>query len=385
MSETPVVVIGEGWAALGAVGFLAQAGREIRWISGTGSRIFASTASLEAGPGVAAWAELARRFGIETGGVDLGSFLREYRNKSFREPAWIQAPTLETRRDVRDELLWAPERFFAPSLEARFELPWGEIEEQIRARIAELPNVQKTEGTPIQGFRMEGEGKSARLAAVVLGSGEEIACSRAIYADRWSNLPGLDGLPKPIPFIRGREPMNLLQAMLTHESPMPAGLKESFFAALHKEAGEEIQRSVYGFFSPDGKRSIWSVVLGANEGEDNHEIAKKLRRMKQALERVFTGSEWLPEGKTEFMANVSSEQVRFEEFVVFGAGKAPQAVIEFPRSSGLEFLTDGYGPSSSLAQVASLLGAELSISTAQAGEWIQNEIETQGVDQDKAK
>src|SRR4051794_21271833 len=96
MSSEPVVVIGDGWSALGAVGFLVLAQRQVVWIAGTGTRILPPLASLEWGPGVKAWAELASKLGVECGECHQGHFLREFRNKAFRAP-------------VPEKVLWTPE------------------------------------------------------------------------------------------------------------------------------------------------------------------------------------------------------------------------------------------------------------------------------------
>ena len=61
--------------------------------------------SLETGPGVELWQRLARGFGVETGEAFSGSFLREFRNKAFREPVWTKAPTPEARKEVLKETL----------------------------------------------------------------------------------------------------------------------------------------------------------------------------------------------------------------------------------------------------------------------------------------
>jgi hypothetical protein len=368
--SSKVAVIGDGWAALGAVGFLAQAGTEVEWISGTVPRVDAPLPTIEAGPGVISWRDLASRLGVEAGQVQTGSYLREFRNKSFRESPWTKAPTPDTRREVRDESLWSAERAIAPAFEARFEQTLGDLEPQLRAKLAELPNVKRTENTPISGFRIE----DGQVKAVILASGDEIACDRAIYADRWSNLVGMAGLPKPLSFIRNREPMGVLQAVFTHLSPIGSeNMREAFYSALHKEAGEEVQRNVWGYFMAGGRCSVWSVILTQSEVEDNHEIAKKLRRMKQALDRMFTGSEWLPEGKKEFTSTVSGEQIRFAEGIVFGEGKAPEAPITLPKAAGLEFITDGYGPSSALHQAALAAGESAGVS-AEAIQQQANEL-----------
>jgi hypothetical protein len=132
---------------------------------------------------------------------------------------------------------------------------------------------------------------------------------------------------------------------------------------------------VFGYFSADGKRSHWSVVLGRGEVEDNHEIAKKLRRMKQALEKMFTGSDWLPQGKADFVANVESEQVRFEDAIVFGEGEPAREPLTLPKAQGLQFITDGYGPSVAMEQVAKLAGEYLELGLEDPEPWVSSQLE----------
>jgi hypothetical protein len=358
MIKNPVVVVGDGWGALGAVGFLALAGEEVRWVVGTGARMVAPLPSLEHGPGVEYWRQLASALGIECGDPQFGSFLREFRNKAFREPAWTKAPTPDARREVRNEVLWGPEHAIASLFETRFSLPVGELEEEIRRRLLDaerFPNVQRLEGVPVVGFRLDGN----QVQAVLLGSGEEIVSERVIYADRWSQLPALAGVPKNLPFTRKREPMGIVQASFVHEAAVGPDLMEGFYGALHREAGEETERHLWGHFSQDGRRSFWSLIISFDEGEDNHAIAKKLRRMKSALDKMFVGPEWLPEGRADFMSTVVGEQVRFEESVIFSEGEAPTETITVASLKGVSFVTDGYGPSSALAQTGLALGIAL--------------------------
>lgn len=93
-STKKTVVVGDGWAALGAVGFLAQAGVQVYWIAGTGARVLAPLPTMEQGPGVLVWKELAAKLGVPCGEPETGSYLREFRNKAFREVSWTKAPPL---------------------------------------------------------------------------------------------------------------------------------------------------------------------------------------------------------------------------------------------------------------------------------------------------
>ncbi|MCM2278780.1 MAG: hypothetical protein NDJ89_11960 [Oligoflexia bacterium] len=353
-NRKPIVVVGDGWAALGAVGFLVREERDpIVWLAGTGARAFAPLPSLEAGlgfQGVAGWKLLSERFGIACGELQQGSFLREFRNKSFREPGWARQVEEPARLQQREESLWAPERTLAPLSEARFSaLTVNDIDSKLRETLLSgaYPWIERIEGIPLASVRAEG----GRVVSIALGSGREIECERLIYADRWSELSKIQGLPKVLGFTRKRDPMGMLQALFAHEKPVGAAFSEGFFSALHREPGEEQDRHVWGHFSADGSRSYWTICIGAEEAEDNHAISKRLRRMKSGLDKMFAGTPWVPEGKAEFMANVSHEQVRFEEAFHFAAGEAPRSRTLVEGIEGMSCLTDGYGPSSALDQV----------------------------------
>lgn len=360
----PKVVIGDGWAALGLVAkFLPE--HPVCWISGSRTRISAPLPGIEPGVPVEVLRDIATRWEIDCGALTEGNTLRQYRGKTFREPVWEKNQTdqaSDARLKIMNETLWAPENRWAGNAGARFNLSLSEIEESLHKKILSshadsntLP-LRRIEGLPLLGILpVSGTGASSEFEQkVVLGSGEEIHCSEVYYADRWSLLVGLDGMPRPIPFLRNRDAVGALQANFVHKAPVGLGVQESFFASLHREAGEEVERHVWGFFYADGMRSSWSLCLAPEEVEDNHSIAKKLRRMKSTLDRVFAGSEIIPQGFDSFGATLADEQVRFEEEAVFSGGTPLVKALSLPERPGLFFLTDGYGPSSSLAQVGSL-------------------------------
>src|SRR5689334_17017122 len=126
LNSKPIVVIGDGWSALGTIGFLVGSGAQVIWIRGSEARMLSPLGCLEAGPGVQVWNDLSNLLSIEVGAYEEGNFVREFRNKAFRQPPWIKAPQLELRTQVRDEVLWEPERRFVGAMDARFELTLNE-------------------------------------------------------------------------------------------------------------------------------------------------------------------------------------------------------------------------------------------------------------------
>ncbi len=370
------VVVGEGWAALSCVALLAlrsfkewnQAGSEAKtlpgivWVSGTGSRILSAHPGMEEGQGMNLWTQLAAEFGIAVGDPKVGSWVREFRNKAFREPTWMKAPNAEARLDVKNEILWEAERPLMPIFESRWEsMTLNEFDARLREIFTSDQNlevsqwkalralVKKIDGVPVAHVSENG-------GAISLASGEEIACSVILYADRWASLLQIAGLPKEAGLARGRFPVSLIQATLKHSPAVGQGTQEAFYGILNRESGEEHDRHVWGHFASDGSQSYWTLCLSADEIEDNHQIAKKLRKMKNSLDRMFSGESWLPPGCTDLMSTVKGELVRFSEADLFTRGEPVTEPSRIGRLEGVAFLTDGYGPGYAIQQAVSALG-----------------------------
>jgi hypothetical protein len=360
-----VAVLGDGASALASVSAYAAAGWHVTWIAGGGARVLSPLPTLNQGEGALALCWLARKLGVETAVPHRGSFLREFRNKSFREPAWVKSGDIAERAaDIKDGV-WIPEARFMPLEEVRLgDRSLADIELELRARVLELPNVVRYEGMPVEGLLQE---SVSERWSVRFGSGEKIQADRVIYADRWSKLAGLEGLPKPVPFARGRNPSGLLQAVFRHNRPVGmAGMECGFIGALHKEAGEDTARNMLGYFFEGGRRSVWTTFFEQDEVEDNHLIGKKLRRMKQALEKLFVGPEWCGEGVETILSTIESEHVAFEESTVCHSGQVPEKFTVLATLPGVLFLTDGYGPTCAWSQAVDLIRREL-------GAWAEQE------------
>jgi hypothetical protein len=91
-SGKPVVVIGDGWSALAAVGTLLcsetnsevspEVSREVRWIAGSISRILSPLPSFETAfgtTGMDGWRQLAQNLGIDLGEEYTGTKLSVHR------------------------------------------------------------------------------------------------------------------------------------------------------------------------------------------------------------------------------------------------------------------------------------------------------------------
>ncbi len=402
----PTVVVGDGWAALAAVGFLAtkpigegEAPANILWITHSGAHAMPPLPLLEAGVAAGAAEALADRLGLVFGSTQTGHYLREFRNRSFSRPAWHKSPTREMRKETREECVWGPEARILPLFETRFESSLAEWEAAIRDKLTWLPNVKILSGVPVEGFEFaeaekDGEHSEApaKSSQLVLATGAKLDFSRVVWADRWIGLGSIEGLPKGGALARNREPVGVLQAVFTHSQALVAqSMQEAFYGSLHKEAGEEMSRSVWGYFFDGGHKSVWTLFVTEEEGLDNHSIGKKYRRMKQALDKMFIGSEWLPEGAANFSATITHEQLLFQEDFLFARGETlnePQRLGKGAVSQQLAFVTDAFGPSTALEQVARLVAEEVGLDLARfenplaAAESVGEESGTKAQDED---
>lgn len=368
----PALVIGDGWAAMAAVGYLATLPKtsNVLWILNSGAHAMAPLPFFESGVSAAAWQNLAQRLGVTSDEPQSGHYLREFRNRSFARPPWHKSPTPEMRAETRMEWLWAPETRIAPIFESRFEMPLGELELKIREKIATLPNVRILSDVPVTGFEFSEE--AGVESKVIIANGEKLSFARGIWADRWVGLGGIEGLPKGAGLSRNREAVGILQGVFTHKTAMvQQSMQEGFFCTTHKDAGEEFSRAVWGYFFDGGRKSVWTLFLTEEEGLDNHSIGKKYRRMKQTIEKMFTGPEWLPEGSADFFATVDNEQLLFHEDFLFANGDVihePQYLGKSKKEAGipLAFITDAFGPSVAVEQAARLFADEIGMDLDQA-------------------
>lgn len=350
----PFVVIGDGWAALAAVGFLAHSGRDVNWIAGSGAKLIAPLPGLDNGSGAVVLSSLARVLQVDIGSFRSGMFLREFKNKSFHP--------------FKSDDLWAPEKRISDELKGRFQIDLCEVERLFRERLSASASIKRWDGIPVTEINTN-DGIS-----VMLASGDEIRAESALFADRWTLLSTIKGLPKVLNSF-GREkqsvrigninrefkPMGVIQVLFTHILPVGNKVDEGFCSITYKEKNEEFDRHVWGYFSAEGCRSVWTLFLTPEETEDNHEIAKKLRKIKQTLNRTFCSPEWLPGKVDEFLQTVREERFRFEDAAVFSCGSAFENPFIVPDSPKMAFATDGFGVSSALVQSKQYVNAILDL------------------------
>jgi hypothetical protein len=394
------VVVGDGSVALWSLAAILadrtsgenQETESVLWLKGAGAQVFPPVAFMETdSTGLRLVRAVAQKLGWTDLEIEEGQFIREFRNKAFREPTWYRSKAASTEQQLadRNDSLWGPEQSFAPLRQIRVSPDLGTLEGRIRQFLAGHLNCVSLVNTPLQAVET-GDGGGLQLR---LGNGRIVMAQHLVFADRWSALSEVEGLPKPMTFMRGRDPHCLLQAVFTHEQPSspvenvpfegqaqswettgrtllspakkmsslaerPTGL--CFFTAANKDSGETVERQVWGYFMDGGRQSVWSIAMEREEAEDNHHVAKKLRRIHQAIEKLFSASEAddadVAEAKTPKQSQlpILDERVSFEESRIFSSGTPLHEPLKIPQVRGLWIATDGYGVGKSLAQVEGL-------------------------------
>lgn len=363
--QKSVIVVGEGWSALTTV-LLSLQNSDVTWVAGTGSHLLPPTNALDMGKGALMLEKLMQICGIESEELIRGKFLREFRNKSFREPIWNAAPTPDFKRESLLEWLSDGEIHLAPLFEVKFNASLLEIFSELRNYALKSERVKRCEGFPVSKIEfLENQYK------VTLANGESVTGDELIYADRLSSLRDIQNplsvsignkTYKPLELERKCDARSVIQLEIEHRIPVGSKVNEHFFMTLHRESDDTHNHQVWGYFTEDGKRSVWSVVLAPGDAEDNHQIMKRLRRIKQSLNKTFNEG-WLPEGVTQFTDLIERENVRMEEAVLFSKVEPFEAPLSIEwEDHAIPLLVDGFGLSLAIQTAAeTVLGVELAV------------------------
>lgn len=355
MSAT-ITVIGSGWSALSAVALLLERGQQVQWLTHSGSHWQWPLTAVQEGEGLALLQELNVAYGLDLGSFESGPFLREFRGKSFQAPSWEDEP----------EVLWAPEQHLVRVPAVCYEKNLADAEKTLRAAVEGHPSLVQVTGVGVKRIA-EKEGS----LEVILSSGDSYLSDHIWWAAPWTQLKVVEGLERSIQLptlekpkgtlrfsdLESRlHPTGALQVRFQHAPGVQSGLRESFCMTPHKDSGDTVERHLWGYLSSDGRESFWTLLLSAHETEDNHEIAKKLRKFKQTLQRIFRTVGWLAEDR-DLQSTLQSEQVFFEQNALWGTKlhlNGPVTVGIKSSSNTVQLLTDGLGLTDSLNQLARL-------------------------------
>lgn len=374
-----ILVIGDGWSSTLAVAALAQSAEEVIWMTGTGKKLLAPLPTVESGRPAEVLLEILKSYKMGEEESAPGTYLMEFRNKAFKKPQWTQSTDFA---EVMEELLWKAERRFVPVHETAFSTGVETLLSELREKLLSLPQVKRIEGVIVNEISSTDETHRVKLA-----SGEEYQAARLIYADDWMDLRRIQGAPKEWALAKGKltlteafrkwQSVGALQVVFKHKSALGVEASQGFLIGIPKEStkahmskvhvkghtkiqgvdhADDSPRHVWGYF-PDPSTSVWTLLLTEDEAENNHEIMKKLRKVKQVLAKAFHSMEWLSGAvgtePVQFMDTVQSESVRFAEDTVYSGGEPVDSILKSAR--GMEFLTDAFGISHALNQVGTFL------------------------------
>jgi hypothetical protein len=220
------------------------------------------------------------------------------------------------------------------------------IEDGLREALENDPRVTRIGNAPVVELEIFERGGKIQLANGLISDFKQL-----YYCD---DLASLKTIPKLLTVfkhqlgaLKSGDRMSALQVVFHHSTPLKQEIRAGLVVPLNRDAGETFDRNVLGGFITSD-RSVWTVFLQPSECEDNHEIMKKLRKLKQALNRAFDSPEFLPEGKKEFMATVDREQVRFESGSLISGG----TIRENTSNPDFILLNDSLGFSETLERIA---------------------------------
>ncbi len=353
------LVIGDGLSAVSSVLSWVRLGYRVNWIPGSRITMTHPMNAMAQGTGSSFFGGLLLSLGLVDRLPEEGSFIREFRKSNFVPADWIKKSTDEERTAIRDEYFVDGERVLTPIHEVSFGQSWCDLEDEMRILALASPLVRYLSHAVVSSVSFDESG-----VLVNLSDDAPIRATHLLGCDRVSALSAIEGLGKTTSLFRSRRTHSVLQLFLKHSSFQNASITSAFFAPLHREAGEVQARNLLGSFFNEGRESVWTVVLPEGEGEDNAAIAKRLRRMKQSLDKMFSASEHLPEGKTTFLDIIENEQVRFLENEIYSSGSDVREAVSLPREKRYVVFSSACGFESLGAQLDRFFSAQNALITS---------------------
>lgn len=343
-TNSPVLVFGEGSSAVFLIQQLLKRNESIVWVEGQGAKLLPVFPQVKTREALSLLMDAAISAGMSfENRVEAGIQHRVFRSKAFKAQSWKKT----------EEQTWAPELSLIGSEEFTAEgLDPSLVEEALRASFESNPSVTRVQNAPVLEFEVYPSGGKIQFANGLLTEFKQF-----YYC---GDLQGLKSFPKLLPIftnqmkgIKTTSRTGALQVVFHHSVPLKQFVNRGLLIPMNRESGETFDRDVMGYFI-EPKRSVWTVLLQPSECEENHEIMKKLRKLKQSLNRAFESPEFLPEGTKEFMATVEREQVRFEDHALYGEGGL-QASDSNP---DFVLFSDSFGFSSALDRLSRHFGVK---------------------------
>lgn len=167
---------------------------------------------------------------------------------------------------------------------------------------------------------------------ITLANGEILKAPELIWVGRLEECTFLEDSAVEIErrFFRGRE--SYIQVVFSHQVSewfqKQMTTKCFYRLSLQREPYEERSKIVEGYFDPELFQSVWNIPFDLDEAETNEEISKRIRRLKQALDKIW------PE---YFLKSIEKQSFGLEE----RASGAAQGLWRHPSGNAI-FLNDAH-------------------------------------------
>ena len=354
-TNASVIVYGESSASVFLIGQLIKKGEAVLWVSGSGARVQSAMPYVksELALGTLLDSQNLVSEDVFSARLEKGTFHRVFRNKGFKPPSWKRSSNLESQKQAMEEMVWAPELAYVGIEEFRAAgiSPFS-LEQSLRDSFENHPQITRVQNVPIVELEVFEHGGKIQFANKLITEFKQFYFCDAL--SELGSIPKLGPVFKhQLSGVKMSSRVSALQVIFHHSASFNSSLDTGLVIPMNRDSGETFDRDALGYFvSP--ALSIWTVFLQQSECEDNHEIMKKLRKLKQSLNRAFESPEVLPEGKKDFIATIEKEQVRFEENFLFteGSFKASEANADFV------MVTDAFGPTLMLEKIAEIFDIE---------------------------
>lgn len=347
--QTPVLVFGEGSAAVFLIAQLLKHNESIIWVKDSGSQVWPVMPYVKSELALGALIDTHQIISNEVfaNPIEKGTAHRVFRNKGFKMPGWKRSSNLETQQQAFEDTVWAPEQSYLGVTELRIAgLSTMRIEQELRTALEINPAVKKVEMAPVVEFEVFEHGGKVQFT-----NGFITEFKQLFYCGPLAELKAIPKLATVLKHQMAKaktsSAVSALQVVFQHSEPLAQSIETGLVIPMNRDSGETFDRDVLGYFS-EPTRSVWTVFLQADEIEENHEIMKKLRKLKASLNKAFDSPDFLPQGKKDFMATVEKEMFRFEEgfLVIEGEYKQSTANADFV------LLNDSFGLTYALEQIA---------------------------------
>ena len=347
--QTPVLVFGEGSAAVFLIAQLLKHNESIVWVKDSGSQVWPVMPYVKSELALGALIDSHQTITNEvfSNSIEKGTAHRVFRNKGFKMPSWKRSSNLTNQQQAFEEMVWTPEQSYLGVTELRVAgLSTMKIEQDLRAAIEIHPLVKKIEMAPVVEFEVFDHGGKVQFSNGIITEFKQL-----FYCGPLAELKAIPKLSTVLKHqvskAKANSAVSALQVMFQHSEPLLQSIETGLVIPMNRDSGETFDRDVLGYFA-EPNRSIWTVFLQADEIEENHEIMKKLRKLKQSLNKAFDSPDFLPQGKKDFMSTVEKEQVRFEAgFLVIEGEYKPSTA-----NSDYVLLNDSFGLTYALEQIA---------------------------------